>query len=159
VHAASLTRRVTFSAAHRYRRPEWDDAKNEEVFGACARKQYHGHTYTCDVTVTGPVDDLTGMVVDLRALDRALSTEVVERFDHRNLNTDIAEFGEGKQIPTGENLARLIAENVQRSLGSLALVSVVTVAEDATLSATWQAAAAGAVAREGPPSATGRGGR
>jgi 6-pyruvoyltetrahydropterin/6-carboxytetrahydropterin synthase len=143
VHAASLTRRVTFSAAHRYRRPEWDDAKNEEAFGLCARKQYHSHTYTCDVTVSGPVDALTGMVVDLRALDRALRTDVVERFDHRNLNTDVAEFGDGKQIPTGENLARLIAETVQRSLGSLgslALVSAVTVAEDATLSATWRAA-------------------
>jgi 6-pyruvoyltetrahydropterin/6-carboxytetrahydropterin synthase len=149
VHAASLTRRVTFSAAHRYRRPEWDDAKNEEVFGLCARKQYHGHTYTCDVTVSGPVDELTGMVVDLRVLDRVLRAEVVERFDHRNLNADIAEFGEGKQIPTGENLARLIAENVQRSLGSLATVSVVTVAEDPTLSATWRA---------GPPSAIGRDG-
>ena len=139
MHAASLTRRVTFSAAHRYRRPEWDDAKNEEVFGLCAREQYHGHTYTCDVTVSGPVDALTGMVVDLRALDRVLRAEVVERFDHRNLNTDIAEFGEGKEIPTGENLARLIAENVQRSLGPLAAVSVVTVAEDSTLSATWRA--------------------
>jgi 6-pyruvoyltetrahydropterin/6-carboxytetrahydropterin synthase len=149
VHTASLTRRVTFSAAHRYRRPEWDDAKNEEVFGLCARKQYHGHTYTCDVTISGPVDALTGMVVDLRALDRALRAEVVERFDHRNLNTDIAEFGEGKLIPTGENLARLIAENVQRSLGALATVSAVTVAEDATLSATW---------RDGAPSATGRDG-
>ncbi len=138
MHAASLTRRVTFSAAHRYRRPEWDDAKNEEVFGLCAREQYHGHTYTCDVTVSGPVNELTGMVVDLRALDRVLRAEVVERFDHRNLNTDIAEFGEGKQIPTGENLARLIAENVQRSLGSLAVVSAVTVAEDSTLSATWR---------------------
>jgi 6-pyruvoyltetrahydropterin/6-carboxytetrahydropterin synthase len=138
VHAASLTRRVTFSAAHRYRRPEWDDAKNEEVFGLCAREQYHGHTYTCDVTVSGPVHKLTGMVVDLRALDRVLRAEVVERFDHRNLNTDIAEFGEGRQIPTGENLARLIAENVQRSLGSLAVVSEVTVAEDSTLSATWR---------------------
>jgi 6-pyruvoyltetrahydropterin/6-carboxytetrahydropterin synthase len=139
VHTASLTRRVTFSAAHRYRRPEWDDAKNEEVFGLCARRQYHGHTYTCDVTVSGPVDELTGMVVDLRVLDRVLRADVVERFDHRNLNTDIAEFGEGKQIPTGENLARLIAESVQRSLGSLAAVSAVTVAEDSTLSATWRA--------------------
>jgi 6-pyruvoyltetrahydropterin/6-carboxytetrahydropterin synthase len=138
VHAASLTRSVSFSAAHRYRRPEWDDAKNEEVFGLCARPQYHGHTYACDVTVSGPIDETTGMIVDLRELDRALRTEVVERFDHHNLNTDIAEFAEGEQIPTGENLARLIAVNVQRALGSRVQVTQVTVAEDATLSATWR---------------------
>jgi 6-pyruvoyltetrahydropterin/6-carboxytetrahydropterin synthase len=140
VFTASLTRRVSFSAAHRYRRPEWDDAKNTEVFGLCAREQYHGHTYTCDVTVTGPVDGTTGMVIDLRELDRALRAEVVERFDHHNLNTDVAEFAEGKQIPTGENLARLIAADVQRSLGASVVVSQVTVAEDATLSATWRSA-------------------
>ena len=139
MHTASLTRRISFSAAHRYRRPEWDDVRNEAVFGHCARKQYHGHTYTCDVTVTGPVDDTTGMVIDLRELDRALRDEVVERLDHRNLNTDVPEFAEGMQIPTGENLARLIARNVQRALGPRARVTQVTVAEDATLSATWRA--------------------
>jgi 6-pyruvoyltetrahydropterin/6-carboxytetrahydropterin synthase len=138
VHAASLTRRVSFSATHRYRRPEWDDAKNEAVFGPCARREHHGHIYTCDVTVEGPVDETTGMVIDLRELDRALRQVIVERLDHRNLNTDIAEFAEGKQIPTGENLARLIAENVQRALGTVAIVSQVTVAEDETLSATWR---------------------
>jgi 6-pyruvoyltetrahydropterin/6-carboxytetrahydropterin synthase len=138
-HAASLTRSVSFSAAHRYRRPEWDDAQNEEVFGLCARPQYHGHTYTCDITVSGPIDETTGMIVDLRELDRALRTEIVERFDHHNLNTDVAEFADGKQIPTGENLARLIAANVQRALGSRAAVTQVRVAEDATLAATWRA--------------------
>jgi 6-pyruvoyltetrahydropterin/6-carboxytetrahydropterin synthase len=147
MHAASLTRRVSFSATHRYRRPEWDDAKNEAVFGACARREHHGHTYTCDVTVGGPVDETTGMVVDLRELDRALRLEVVERFDHRDLNTDIAEFAEGRQIPTGENLARLIAENVQRALGTVATVARVTVAEDATLSATWRSVSDGATWR------------
>jgi 6-pyruvoyltetrahydropterin/6-carboxytetrahydropterin synthase len=90
------------------------------------------------VTVSGPVDETTGMVVDLRELDRALRVEVVERFDRHNLNTDVAEFAEGKEIPTGENLARLIAQNVQRAIGTGAVVTQVTVAEDATLSATWR---------------------
>ena len=156
MHAASLTRRVSFSAAHRYRRPEWDDAKNEEVFGLCARRQYHGHDYTCDVTVSGPVDETTGMVVDLRELDRALRREVVERFDHHNLNTDVAEFAEGKEIPTGENLARLIAQNVQRAIGTGAVVTQVTVAEDATLSATWRSVSEGATSRSVSESATWR---
>ena len=69
---ATLTRRVTFSAAHRYRRPEWDDAKNLAVFGACAHPNWHGHTYECDVTVGGPVDPVTGFCADLAALVRAL---------------------------------------------------------------------------------------
>lgn len=136
--AVSLTRRVSFRAVHRYRRPEWDDATNESVFGDCARREYHGHTYTCDVTVSGPVDVATGMVIDLRVLDRALRTEVVERFDQRNLNTDVAEFAEGLAIPTGENLASLVARNLQRAIGAAASVTQVTVAEDATLSATWR---------------------
>src|SRR5215212_1809222 len=106
--SAFLTRRITFAAAHRYRRPEWSDAENERVFGLCARPSYHGHTYTCDVTVRGPIDERTGFCVDLGLLDRILAREVVERFDHRNINQDVPEFGEGKLIPSGENLARFI---------------------------------------------------
>lgn len=140
VHAASLTRRVSFSATHRYWRAEWDDARNAEVFGSCATHAYHGHAYTCDVTVTGELDETTGMVVDLDALDRVLRREVVDRFDRRCLNTDVAEFADGRQVPTGENLARLVALRVQAGLGARAVVSHVTVAEDATLSATWRPA-------------------
>jgi 6-pyruvoyltetrahydropterin/6-carboxytetrahydropterin synthase len=130
---ASLTRRVSFAAAHRYRRPEWDDARNEAVFGLCARPHYHGHTYVCDVTVTGPVDDITGMVVDLRTLDRVLDVEIRDRFDHRNINLDVPEFGEGRLIPTGENLAHLIHDRVQHALGAAVSVTEVRVAEDAML--------------------------
>jgi 6-pyruvoyltetrahydropterin/6-carboxytetrahydropterin synthase len=140
VHAASLTRRVSFSATHRYWRPEWDDARNTERFGSCATRAYHGHAYTCDVTVGGPLDETTGMAVNLGVLDRVLRREVVDRFDQRCLNTDVAEFAEGGQIPTGENLARLVARNVQAALGESVQVSLVTVAEDATLSASWRPA-------------------
>jgi 6-pyruvoyltetrahydropterin/6-carboxytetrahydropterin synthase len=133
VARAYLTRRVTFAAAHRYRRPDWDDARNAQVFGACARPNYHGHTYTCDVTVGGTIDEETGFVVDLGVLDRVLQAEVRERYDHRNLNLDIPEFAEGRQIPTGENLARLILTQVQAALGHAADVVEVRVAEDATL--------------------------
>ena len=134
---ATLTRRVTFAAAHRYRRPEWDDARNEQVFGACARPTYHGHSYVCDVTVRGPIDDMTGFVIDLGVLDNALRTEVRERFDHRNINVDVPEFADGKLVPTGENLARFIFERVQRAIGGAATVTRVSVAEDATLSAAY----------------------
>jgi 6-pyruvoyltetrahydropterin/6-carboxytetrahydropterin synthase len=133
----TLTRRVSFAAAHRYRRPEWDDARNAATFGLCARPNYHGHSYVCDVTVRGSVDPLTGFVVDLGILDRALQTEVRDRFDHSNINLDVPEFADGLLVPSGENLARYILERVQRALGAAATVTVVTVAEDDTLRATY----------------------
>lgn len=133
-----LTRRVAFSAAHRYRVAEWSDERNTATFGACARPNYHGHSYVCDVTVTGAVDPVTGFLVDLGALDRALQTEVRERFDHSNINLDVPEFADGRLMPTGENLAQFICERVQRALGAAATVTRVTIAEDATLSATHE---------------------
>ena len=139
---ASLTRRVTFAAAHRYRVPEWSDERNEQVFGLCARPSYHGHSYVCEVTVSGDIDSVTGFAVDLGLLDRILTTEVRERFDHRNINVDVPEFGEGGLMPTGENLARFIFERVQRELSKVkaaAHVTSVTIAEDATLSVTYRA--------------------
>jgi 6-pyruvoyltetrahydropterin/6-carboxytetrahydropterin synthase len=138
---AFLTRRVTFAAAHRYRIATWSDEQNERVFGLCARPSYHGHSYVCDVTVRGEIDGTTGMIVDLGVLDRILDAEVKQRFDHRNINVDVAEFGEGKLVPTGENLARFIYERVgsaMRANGAPARVARVTVAEDTTLSASYE---------------------
>jgi 6-pyruvoyltetrahydropterin/6-carboxytetrahydropterin synthase len=135
---ASLTRRVTFAAAHRYRVPGWSDEKNEQTFGLCARPNYHGHSYICDVTVSGPIDPRTGFCVDLGELDRVLGTEVRQRFDHRNINLDVPEFADGKLVPTGENLARFIFERIEKALGGSVTVVRVTVAEDATLSTTYE---------------------
>lgn len=133
-----LTRRVTFAAAHRYRIAEWSDERNVATFGLCARPNYHGHTYRCDITVTGDVDPVTGFLVDLGALDAVLQREVRDRLDHANINLDLPEFADGRLMPTGENLARFIAERVQRGIGAAARVTRVTVAEDATLSATYE---------------------
>ncbi|HWG54092.1 MAG TPA: 6-carboxytetrahydropterin synthase [Gemmatimonadaceae bacterium] len=132
---ARLTRRVTFAAAHRYRRPEWSDAQNRAVFGACANEHYHGHGYTCDVTVRGEIDATTGMIVDLSRLDQALAREVRDRFDHRNINLDVPEFAEGQLVPTGENLARFIFERLVQALGEDVVVERVVVREDESLSA------------------------
>ena len=135
----SLTRRVTFAAAHRYRRPDWSDQQNAAIFGACAHPHYHGHSYVCDVTVTAPVDEATGFLVDLGLLDQILRREVVERFDHRNINLDVPEFADGQLIPTGEQLSRFIAERVQAALAHTpARVLRVHLAEDATLSSTYE---------------------
>ena len=133
-----LTRRVSFAAAHRYRIAAWSDERNVATFGACARPNFHGHSYTCDVTVTGDLDPVTGFVADLGVLDRVLQAEVRARFDHANINLDVTEFGEGGLMPTGENLAAFIAERVQQALGDGMRVVRVTVAEDATLSATYE---------------------
>lgn len=136
---SSLTRRVQFSAAHRYRRADWTDAENLAVFGACAHENFHGHTYSCEVTVAGPIDEETGFVVDLGFLDEVLHREVRVRFDHRNINLDVPEFADGALIPTGENLSRFIAQTVQTALArTTARVTRVLVAEDATLSSTYE---------------------
>ncbi|HEY0970589.1 MAG TPA: 6-carboxytetrahydropterin synthase [Gemmatimonadales bacterium] len=136
--SAFLSRRVRFAAAHRYRRPEWDDARNEATFGLCARPSFHGHGYVCDVTVGGEIDPLTGFCVDLGVLDRVLDVEVRERFDHRNINTDVPEFADGLLVPTGENLARFIFDRVQAALGEAVRVVEVVVAEDETLRVSYR---------------------
>lgn len=133
-----LTRRVTFTAAHRYWRDDWNDDENKRVFGSWATPDFHGHDYLCDVTITGDVDRVTGMIVDLALLDRVLETEVKERFDHKDINLDVPEFGDGRLVPTCETLAWFIAVRVQNALGPLARVSDVRVAEDETISATYR---------------------
>jgi 6-pyruvoyltetrahydropterin/6-carboxytetrahydropterin synthase len=132
-----LTRRVTFDAQHRYHRSDWSHAENQRVFGE-ANAPYHGHTYTCAVTVTGPVDPASGTLVDLQTLDRILDREVVRRFHGKRINDDVPEFRGGMIPPTGENMARFIFDRVAAKLSDGVRVSEVTVAEDATLSATYR---------------------
>jgi 6-pyruvoyltetrahydropterin/6-carboxytetrahydropterin synthase len=129
---------VTFAAAHRYRIAEWSDERNAQVFGACARPNFHGHSYVCDVTVSGAIDPQTGFIADLGEIDRVLQAEVRDRFDHANINLDVPEFADGGLMPTGEELARFICRRVQAALGSGARVTRVTVSEDATLSAAYE---------------------
>jgi 6-pyruvoyltetrahydropterin/6-carboxytetrahydropterin synthase len=75
------------------------------------------------------------MVIDLEQLDRVLETEVVARFDHRNINLEVPEFADGGLIPTGENLARFILDRIQTALGMGVRVRSVRVDEDENLSA------------------------
>jgi 6-pyruvoyltetrahydropterin/6-carboxytetrahydropterin synthase len=96
-----ITRRATFAAGHVLCRPEWSEERNREVFGACASD--HGHNYVVEVTVGGPVDPDTGMVVNLRHVDGVLRRELIDLVDHRHLNRDV-EFLHGI-VPTAENIA------------------------------------------------------
>jgi 6-pyruvoyltetrahydropterin/6-carboxytetrahydropterin synthase len=96
-----ITRRATFAAGHVLCRPEWSDERNREVFGACASD--HGHNYVVEVTVGGPVDADTGMVINLKLVDSIVRRELIDAVDHRHLNRDV-EFLRGI-VPTAENIA------------------------------------------------------
>ena len=113
-----LTKRIEFAAAHRYIKPEWDEAKNRAVFGPCYNPPAHGHNYLLEVTVGGEVDPKTGMVINLFDLKRVL-LGVIEEFDHKNLNLDMPYFH--SQVPTSENLARVLWTKLaaQKDIGTL----------------------------------------
>ena len=98
-----LTRRATFSASHFYWNDAWSAAENQRVFGRCANRNGHGHNYTLEVTVAGDPDPVTGFVVDLKWLKDVMEREVVDVYDHRHLNLEVAEFA--KAVPTTENIA------------------------------------------------------
>jgi len=101
-----ITRRVEFSASHRCAVASWSDEKNHEVFGADANPYGHGHNYVLEVTLSGHVDEVTGMIVDLKDVKTVLNREVVEVMDHRYLNAEVKPFDE--IVPTTENIAREI---------------------------------------------------
>lgn len=98
-----IVRRVTFNSAHRLYRKDWSDEKNQEVFGLCNNPNFHGHNYVMEVGIEGPIDPETGFILDVKVIKHILSEEIIERFDHRNLNLDCPEFH--SLNPTVENIA------------------------------------------------------
>lgn len=98
-----VCRRETFNAAHRLYNPNWSDEKNNEVFGLCNNPNYHGHNYVLEVWVEGAIDPDTGYVIDTKILKQYIKEEIVEPFDHRNLNLDVPEFRDLN--PTAEHIA------------------------------------------------------
>jgi 6-pyruvoyltetrahydropterin/6-carboxytetrahydropterin synthase len=98
---AYLTKRYRFSASHRLHCDAMSAEENQAVYGKCNNPHGHGHNYTVEVTVAGPVDAKTGMVCNLADLDAFVEEHILERFDHENLNT-LAEFA--TTVPTTENL-------------------------------------------------------
>ena len=110
----TITRRLTFNAAHRVHNPELSDEENVRLFGKCNNPNWHGHNYVLEVSVAGEVDPRTGYVIDLGDLKRVVEREVVDRADHRNFNVDV-DFMRGI-IPTTENIVvqcwRLIEPHV-----------------------------------------------
>ncbi len=112
----AVFRKEHFNAAHRLFNPDWDEATNLKVFGKCANPHYHGHNYEVVVKVTGSIDPKTGYVMDMKILSDILTEEVIERFDHRNLNLDVPEF---KNLnPTAENIAIVIYNLIRGKINS-----------------------------------------
>lgn len=101
-----VSRKAHFNAAHRLYRKDWDEDKNDLVFGKCNNVNYHGHNYELIVSVTGEIDKETGYVIDIKDLKDLIFNHVEVEFDHKNLNLDVAEFKDLN--PTAENIAVVI---------------------------------------------------
>jgi 6-pyruvoyltetrahydropterin/6-carboxytetrahydropterin synthase len=102
----AISRKAHFNAAHRLHNPQWDADRNREVFGKCNLPNYHGHNYELIVQLTGSIDPETGYVMDMKILADLIQSEVCDRFDHKNLNLDTAEFR--NLNPTAENICVVI---------------------------------------------------
>ena len=117
-----VCRRSTFNSAHRLFQPNWTDEKNDAVYGKCNNPNFHGHNYTLEVWVEGELDQSTGYLIDLKLLKTIIQTEIIERFDHRNLNLDCSEFA--TLIPTAENIAIVIYEILRNVLDPKYKISI-----------------------------------
>ena len=106
MNKVAVYRKEHFNAAHRLHNPSWDETKNDEVFGKCNNPNFHGHNYDLVVKIVGEPDPQTGYVIDLKKLSDIIEENVLERFDHKNLNLDTKEFKDLN--PTAENIAIVI---------------------------------------------------
>jgi 6-pyruvoyltetrahydropterin/6-carboxytetrahydropterin synthase len=110
-----VSRKEHFNAAHKLYNPAWSKEKNQEVFGACANENWHGHNFEVIITVKGKPDPETGFVIDLKKLSTLIKDEVVEKLDHKNLNLDV-DFLKDK-LPSCETLAveiwKILARKIQ----------------------------------------------
>jgi len=104
----AVTKRMTFSSGHRIYNPEFSDEKNREIFGACSNPNGHGHNYVLEVSLSGPVDPETGMIINLKEMKAIIRNEIIDKVDHKNLNLDVNFMKD--IIPTTENFAARIWE-------------------------------------------------
>lgn len=112
----TVNRKAHFNAAHRLYRPDWDDAKNKEIFGKCSNPNYHGHNYELIVSVKGEIDPETGFVMDMKILKNLIRSEVEDAFDHKNLNIEVPEF---KNLnPTAENIVVVIWNKLRKHIST-----------------------------------------
>jgi 6-pyruvoyltetrahydropterin/6-carboxytetrahydropterin synthase len=108
-----VTRRYEFSASHRLHSAQLSEEENQQLYGKCNNPFGHGHNYVVEVSARGPADEVTGRAVDTAQLDVLVRRQVVQAFDHRNLNTEVPVFG--KVVPTSENLGYEICRRLKRN--------------------------------------------
>jgi|TARA_B100000902_G_scaffold234587_1_gene222398 6-pyruvoyltetrahydropterin/6-carboxytetrahydropterin synthase len=109
----TLSKRIEFSASHRYWNNDFTDEENLNIFGKCTSEYGHGHNYVLETTVRGPVDEDTGMIINIYKLKPILKS-VLKEFDHKFLNLDTDYFE--KLIPTTENFAKILYECIDEKL-------------------------------------------
>jgi 6-pyruvoyltetrahydropterin/6-carboxytetrahydropterin synthase len=106
-----VTRRYKFAASHRLHSGRFSEEENRELYGKCNNPYGHGHDYVLDVSVTGPVDIVSGQVVNIEALDRLVGEQILRDFDHKYLNADVREFEDF--TPTSENIIRVMEDRLK----------------------------------------------
>jgi 6-pyruvoyltetrahydropterin/6-carboxytetrahydropterin synthase len=118
----TVCRKEHFNAAHRLHNPAWSEEKNQRVFGKCNNPHYHGHNYELIVRLTGDTNPETGYVYDMKLLSDLIKREILDTFDHRNLNLDTEEF---RQLnPTAENIAVVIWNRLREHIDAQLSLSV-----------------------------------
>lgn len=106
MNKVAVYRKEHFNAAHRLHNANLSDAENAMLFGKCNLPNYHGHNYELIVKLVGEIDPKTGYVFDMKVLSDIIKENIIERFDHKNLNLDVPEF---KNLnPTAENIVKVI---------------------------------------------------
>ena len=110
----SVTRKEHFNCAHRLHNPNWSDEKNASFYGKCNNPNYHGHNYNLEVTITGDLNEESGYLIDMKLLSDIIKEEILNPFDHKNLNLDVEDF---KNLnPTAENMAIVMYKKLKNRL-------------------------------------------
>ena len=112
-----ITRRERFNAAHRLFKPEYSDEQNLNVFGKCSNPNWHGHNYELFVTVKGEINPETGFLVNLKDLSKIIQINIIDKFDHKNINLEV-EFMKDK-LASAENIAKAIFEQLEKDVAIL----------------------------------------
>ena len=114
MNKTTVIRKEHFNSAHRLHNPNWSDEKNLSFYGKCNNPNFHGHNYDLEVMVTGDVDMESGYLIDMKVLSDIIKEEVLDAFDHKNLNLDVPDF---KNLnPTAENIIVVIYKKLRKKL-------------------------------------------
>lgn len=112
----AVYRSAHFNAAHRLNVPQWTEEENQKFFGLCNNRNYHGHNYDIVVRVEGEVDEVSGYLIDMKVLKDIMEEEIIEAFDHKNLNLDVDDFKDLN--PTAENIVWVCWKKIRQKLDS-----------------------------------------